>query len=345
MVGLAGAAAIVARPLIGRLMDSRGRRFVLLWGGAIHVVAVTAYLGIDAIDASLYAVRVLHGFAMAALFSGFFTVAADVAPVSRLTHSLAIFGISGMLPVSLAGLLGDLVLASGTYADLFVVAAALAAVALLVSVPIPETRPDDAAVARGFFHSARQPDLLPVWLVGLGFAIALSSYFAFLKTFVLDTGIGSVGTFFTAYAITAIVERVLLGWVPDRLGPKRTLLPSLLTLAAGLGALGSSTGPATLALAGVLCGAGHGFAFPVLSGLVVSRARPAERGAAISAFTALFDLGLLVGGPSLGLVVELAGHRWMFVVAAAVPLVAWAGFAAWDRRLPGGQTSSSLPHR
>ena len=51
----------------------------------------------------------------------------------------------------------------------------------------------------------------------------------------------------------------------------------------------------------------------------------------MSLFSALFDAGLLVGGPTLGLVITLADYRTMFATAAAVAVVAWGTFAFLDR--------------
>ena len=73
-------------------------------------------------------------------------------------------------------------------------------------------------------------------------------------------------------------------------------------------------------ISGFLCGIGHGFVFPIILGLVVTRARDNERGAALSVFTALFDLGNVVGGPVLGIIVKVGGYGAMFVTAAGVAL-------------------------
>ena len=84
-------------------------------------------------------------------------------------------------------------------------------------------------------------------------------------------------------------------------------------------------------VAGALCGAGHGYAFPIMYGMVVGRAREAERGAAMATYTAMFDVGLLVGGPAFGAIIGLAGYRTMFLAAAGLVVVGAAGYAWWDR--------------
>jgi len=100
------------------------------------VVAIALYLGVDAIGPLILGTRVLHGLAEALLFTSLFTYAADHVPASRRTEGLAIFGVSGMLPISIGGVLGDVVLARSGYHGLFVVALALAVVALGLSWPL-----------------------------------------------------------------------------------------------------------------------------------------------------------------------------------------------------------------
>ncbi len=326
--------AILARPAIGRLMDTRGRRVVVLGGSALTLVACLLYLTVGSYGPWLFFVRLLHGLAAAAMFSVLFTIAADLVPARRMTEGIAIFGVSGMLPMSIGGLMGDVVLAHGGYQELFVVAAVLAALTLVSVLPVRESRVppgEHDEPARSYLVAATDRALVPLWVAGLGFTIGVASYFTFLKTWVVETGVGSVGLFFTAYSIAAVVLRVLFGWVPDRLGPIRVLYPSLGAAALGAALLSQAGSATTVGLAGVLCGIGHGYAFPIISALVVSRTRASERGAAVSMFTAIFDLGLLLGSPVLGAILHATSYEVMFLAAAGAVVLATAAFAALDR--------------
>jgi len=330
---VASVAAIGLRPPLGRTMDRRGRRPLILWGGVANSLVCAAYLTVTELGPWVYAVRIAHGFSEAVLFTTLFTYAADWVPAARRTQGLALFGVSGMLPIALGGALGDAILARADYAALFATATGFAVLSLLLSLPLrdrPLAEPH-AEPARGFRAALAQPDLLPLWWLGGVFATALASVFAFLKLYVEDTGLGTVGAFFGAYAASAITERVLLGWLPDRVGPKRVLFPALLALAGGFAALALADSALDVALAGALCGVGHGYTFPILFGLVVTRARSAERGSAMAIYTALFDLGMLAGGPTLGFVIEAAGYGALFSVAAGAIVAGAAVFAVWDR--------------
>jgi MFS family permease len=331
---LTAVAAIALRPPIGRAMDRRGRRVVILVGGATNVVALALYLAVERVGPGLYAVRVLHGLAEALLFSSLFTYAADQVPAARRTEGLALFGVSGMLPISVAGVLGDWLIPAYGYRALFETSLGLAVASLLCSLPLRDPPRPTHGTERplGIRAALAQPDLVPLWFMGAVFSIALTACFVFIKTFVDATGIGTVGGFFTAYTAAALVLRAFAGWLPDRVGPKRVLVPALFALAAGFFALARAGSAFDVALAGLLCGIGHGYTFPILFGLVVTRAPEPNRGAAMALFTALFDLGVLVGGPALGLVIERAGYGAMFTTGGALTAAGTAVFLLWDRR-------------
>lgn len=345
IVGLTAVASIAVRPSVGRAMDVRGRRPVILFGNFVNVAVLALYLTVNELTAWLYTVRIVHGFAEALLFTALFTYGADQVPPSRRTEGIALFGISGMLPIALGGVLGDFILARWDFDFFFVVVLGFGLLSLVLSLPLtePETTGATRHESRSFLTSLTQQDLLPLWWITFVFSLALTAYFTFLKTFVIDTGIGSVGLFFSAYAATAIGLRLFAAWLPDRVGPKRVLFPALASMALGFVVLASATGSGAVAVAGVLCGAGHGYAFPIVMGMVVERAAAADRGSAMAIFTGLFDVGALLGGPAFGAMIRFGSYPIMFLAAGAWMLAGGMAYAWWDR--PNAAPPSGAPRR
>ena len=101
-----------------------------------------------------------------------------------------------------------------------------------------------------------------------------------------------------------------------------------------------ATSTAHVVVAGALLGAGHGFVFPIVAGLVVTRARPSEHGAAISVYTALFDAGLLIGGPLFGVTAHHLGYPTMFVVAGLACGLGGVLLRVFDQ-VPGAQAAGA----
>jgi MFS family permease len=332
LVAVTALAAVVIRPQIGKEMDRHGRRPMILIGGSINVVVLLLYLTVSSLGPWMYVVRALHGFAEAMLFAAIFTYAADIVPDDNRTQGLALFGISGMLPIALGGLIGDFVLARWDYQVLFLTSAILATISLALSTLLTESIvPAGRSVEISFLRSLWQRDLMPLWWMTIVFSLALSAYFTFLRTFVDETGIGSVGAFFAAYSFIAILLRVAAGWLPDRVGPKRVLYPALGMFATGFVVLATAASATSVVVAGALCGAGHGYAFPILYALAFGRADDRNRGSASAIFTGLFDVGLLAGGPAFGALIAVFSYQTMFLAAAAWIVVGGVVFAGWDR--------------
>jgi len=336
--GVGAAVAVVARPTMGRIIDRRGISRMIVAGGVVHTLACALYLSVGTLGPWLYVVRIIHGVGGAALFVSLFAYAADIVPASRRIEGIALFGISGMLPMSLGGLLGDLILAHAGYREVFAAAVVLAGSALVLSLPLRDQRPRAAPEPRrpGLLRAAHRDGLLPIWFVAMVFGAAVSAPFTFLKTFVMATGIGSVGLFFTVYSLAAVVLRLAFGTLPDRLGPRRVLLPALFLGAAGLVLLARAQGSSGIGVAALLLGLSHGYVFPILVGVLVTRAQPSERGASYAVFTALWDAGSMVASPAFGLLIQATGYRPMFVAAGALVLGGTLVFALWDRHdMPG----------
>jgi MFS family permease len=334
IVALTALTALLFAPAVGRLMDSRGRPRVIRVGGVLMCCATAGYALVTEIGPWIYALRVLDGLGATLLYAALFTYAADIVPAERRTQGLALFGVAGLLPLGICGPVGDLLIATGGYRLLY----GTAFVCLLGGVGVAFTLADmrsplEAHTAPVSLRAtAAQGDLLPIWVAAFPFFLAMSGVLTFMKTFVLSTGAASVGPFFTTYACMALLMRLPLGTLPDRVGPRRMVLPALSAYAAGALSLAHVQGPAGLLLAGVLCGAGHGYGFPVLLSLTVSRARPEARGSATALFTTIDWAGHVVAPPLVGLVIERIGYATAFQTLAAALLAGVFAFYALDAR-------------
>ena len=170
-----------------------------------------------------------------------------------------------------------------------------------------------------------------MWLAAFTFFVGVVVVFTFVKTFTVTTGLGSMGGFFGAYATTAVLLRIFLGWLPDRVGARYMVGASMSCYACGFVMLSLADTSVHVLAAGLLFGAGHGYTFPVLLSLVVTRSPARERGAATAFFMALDWLGLLLAGPVVGYVIERTGYGRSFMAVGLTVAVGTGVFYVLDR--------------
>ena len=326
----AAAVAIALRPWMGRLVDQRERRWVIIAAGLVRVAALLAFLTIDRFGVSLFVVAIVNTSAQILLATAFFTFAANIVPPSHRTQGLALFGASLVLAFGLGSLLGDGILAIADFDVFFLTAALLQIGSIAIVFTLSEPHRQHDGSRRSFFATLRQDDLRPLWLLTFFVALGVTTLSTFMRTFVDETGIGSVGLFFGVFAFAAVLVRVSASWLPDRVGEKRVLGPAVAAYSAAFGLLASTGSAVTMVVAASVAGAAHGFMLPIISSLVVTRSRASERGSAFAIVFAIFDLAILVGGPTVGTVIEHAGYPTAFATVGVTVAVGTVGFFVWD---------------
>jgi len=330
----AGAAilGLASRPLLGRVLDLTHRRTVLLVTGLFNAAVVLALVLTNVWGPLLWVLFLAQRVLQIALFTTMLTYGADSLPIEHRTQGLALFGLSGLVPIAVGGLVGDLVIDAFGFDALFVLASTASVVSWLLVWRLPLLPVLGRRPRRGFWASLAQRNLLPVWWVTLFFSIGLETLFTFTRTYVDDRQIGSTGLFFGVYGVSAAAMRILGGRHYDRIPQRPFLVAALIAYGLSLGVLAVAGSLPLLALAAFLGGVSHGAVFPVLTSQVITRARTAERGSAMAIFTSIFDIALLVAAPTVGFLIDGFDYRLAFGVVA---IALWLGalvFAIWDRR-------------
>jgi MFS family permease len=324
-------AAVITRPVAGRLADYHGYKLVMLTGTVICVGAGLAYYG-AASTGALIAVRVLHGIGEGTVYTGGAAWLVSLCPVERRGRMVGLYGIFMWLGITLGTLAGTVAMRVVGFGGVWGFCA-VAAAAGFASVASKKSPPRPATVgARGsLVPSAAIVPGIAVSLAGLGYA-ALA---AFVSLHMLARGVTNGIAAFDAFGFTYIGVRLFIGNVPDRLGPRRVAFWSAVVEAAGLVIVGLAPNLVTVIIGGLVIGAGLSLLFPSLALIVINRAREAERGAALGAITSFWDVGIAVGAPVAGLIASVSDYADVYYVMAACA-VASAVIAAPEvlRRAP-----------
>lgn len=325
--------ALLLRPAFGKILDLTHRRTVLLFAGALNAIFVLSFILTSAWGPLLWSLFLAQRVLQIGLFTAMLTYGADAIPEERRTQGLAIFGLSGLFPIALGGILGDVLVDSLGFDGLFAAAAfaGFASWGLVWTFPLLAIR--GPGPRRSFFKALAQRNLLPVWWITLSFAAGLETLFTFTRTFVDDRQLGSAGLFFGIYGLAAAATRIFGGRSYDRIPQRPLVLIAIVSYGLSLITLGLAQAIPLFAIAAVLGGMAHGAVFPVLSSSVVHRARISERGSALSIFTSIFDIALLVFAPAVGLLIEGFSYAVAFSAMGGFLLIGGVVYSIWDKRM------------
>ncbi|HLK00593.1 MAG TPA: MFS transporter [Streptosporangiaceae bacterium] len=310
--------ALLTRPIVGGLADRHGHRLLMQFG-AVIVAAGGALYFVHLSLAGLVVVRLLIGVGEAALFTAGAVWAVALSPHDRRGQLIGLYGVSMWGGISVGTLLGG-VLQRVSFGAVWAccMAIPLAGFALITAVPAPPRMP--RAAGRGL---RLRPALLP----GTGLALAAAGYAglaSFIVLFMRSRGIHQGVLVLTVYSAVYAGTRLVIGHLPDRLGPRRVAAWSGAGEAAGLLIIATAPDLAVALAGSVVMGAGFSLLHPSLALMVMNRAGPGQQGAALGAYTSFWDLGLTVWGPVTGVIASGFGYQAVFFLGAGCAAAAAA---------------------
>jgi MFS family permease len=328
IMGLFSLGAIVPRPFVGRYVDARGSKLVIVAGTIVFTLSALLYSWAGSIPL-LLALRLFHGVGIAFWTTGAIALAADLAPAERRGEAMGLWSISLTLAMAVAPWLGWQAMSLTGFLGLFILAAAAAAGSFVLALLLPTVPPRTV-------HPSGGPLLeLEVWPAALG-AVALTVTYgavvSFVSVFAKARGIADPSLFFTAYALTLMLSRWQAGKLADKLGRWACIIPGMAIVASGLLLLPYLSGLPVLIASGILYGLGYGLVHPALMALAVDLSPPGRQGAGVATFTSSFELGIVLGSVAMGWVAQVYSYGLMWVVAGLVPLLSIALLLATVRR-------------
>ncbi|MGP6176235.1 MFS transporter [Microbacterium sp. A196] len=315
--------AVTGRLVSGKLLDTIGRRRALLCGlGACIVLPLLC--GQVGELWILVLLRALHGAAFGLASTAVSTIALTLVPAHRRGEGAGYFGLAPVLASAVGAASGNVLIHAIGYSALFAANSVFAAIGLVIALALrirehapteeqrrlarrwsPLTLVDGPAASRS--------------LIVFVAAIGLSTVLAFLNVQAAAQGAAEpAGVYFAAYAVVAIIARLVIGKALDRLGERVIVPPLLASLAAGLAVLALPMTTVTLILSAGLVGVGFGALFPSVHAAVFSASPPHRAALATSTFYLVGDAGIGIGPLLAGALVPWLGFDGLYVLLAAV---------------------------
>ncbi len=308
--------ALLVRPIAGTLADQRGYRLIMQLGAIVLAVGAAGYFAPIGLT-GLLADRLVLGIGEAALFTAGAAWTVSLAPHERRGQLIGLYGVSMWGGISVGTFVGAALQPLG-YPAVWTFSLVLPLVGLGLVSLVPAPAPPGGTPARGLL-------LRPAALPGTALALGAAGY-AGLAAFVVlhlqargvPHGVVVLSCFSAVYGLT----RLVIGRLPDQLGPRRCAAWSGAGEAIGLVIIALAPNLVIAIIGGVVMGVGFSLLHPSLALMVMNRTAVAHRGAALGAYTSFWDLGLAVWGPVAGLVVVGFGYPAVFVVGAVCAVAA-----------------------
>lgn len=312
-IAMFSVASLIVRPVVGWATDRFGRRPALIGGAAVTVLALVLHVAASSLGLLVIA-RALFGVGEAFFFVAALAAASDLAPADRRGEAISYLSLSLYLGLAIGPLIGEAVLGVGSYGAVWLIAAGIAAVSLVLAWLTPETAPAARWGERArFFHPA---GVVPGVLIFLG-VFGMAGFLAFVPVYVDEVGL-SASVPLGVYAGIVVVLRLIGARLPDRFGAVRLSGSALVATAVGLAIMGSVRTAPGLIVGTAIMAVGVAFTFPALLALAVSRVSPNERGTVVGTASLFLDLAFGAAPVVIGTIAGTTGYGPTFLVSAAL---------------------------
>ena len=316
--------SLIGRLVIGRFIESIGRRKTLFIGIIFFILTLLLYfvnMGIT----FLLITRLLHGIAGGMVGTATGTIVAQVIPSTRKAEGIGYFSMSATLATAIGPFIGLYMTQHTDYQMIFIFSLVLGVISLITAffVDVPQleglVQPTET---KGFkISNYIEPKALPIAFITLVVSFCYSSVLSFINFYAIEIDLVSAASFFfLVYSIAVLLSRPITGRLMDLKGANYIMYPGLVIFAIGLFLLSLASMSATLLLAGVLIGLGFGNMQSSTQAVAVKVTPPHRMGLATSTFFIFLDAGLGFGPYILGFIIPLTGYRTLYVILGVVSL-------------------------
>lgn len=334
--------ATIVRIVTGRLVDTMGRRKIILSGLIIFAVISLSFSFFPFLGALPF-LRFFQGIGYSMSATAISVAITDVIPKQRMGEGIGYFGLGNSLTQAIGpGLALGLIFGTNFNPVFYVAAGSLVISAIFMLFcnyekddKIKKLRTGDVKPATESKNdSDTREKSNPVWVyfeksaipftvISMFTSISMSAVVSFLMLYATTFGIKNAGLYFTFSAIFTVLARLLTGKITDKYGPLFSLVPGfLISIISFILIIASSAVPALFYIAGILYGFGNGITGPALNATVIKKAPDSRRGAASATFMISYDIGFGIGGIVWGLIIDFAGFTAMFGGCALFVLIA-----------------------
>ncbi|KAF6562845.1 MFS transporter [Paenibacillus sp. EKM202P] len=339
VTGVFMCSAILIRPFSGTLIQLLDKKYVLIIGVVICMLATGSYM-LSTSLVLLLVFRLVHGFGFGIASTLYATSASDDLPPHRMGEGMGYFGVGETVAISVGPLLGIWMLHVAGFSGLFSTGAIILLLSLVMSIWVrrrsanPTTADTAKDKKRVPFKLFEKRVLLQSGLVLL-IGVVAGGVMSFVALFAKEQGFTNAAWFFFTVAMASFLVRLVSGRIFDTKGPAYILIPAGIVLIVAIVMVASSRTELQFLIAAVLYGSSFGAIFPALQAWAISVVGEDEREDAVGSFYNFFDLGVGGGSLILGMAAGLTSYKTMYLFSTlliAVYLIIFVVYSVLDKK-------------
>ncbi|SFE83782.1 MFS transporter [Spirosoma endophyticum] len=185
---------------------------------------------------------------------------------------------------------------------------------LLPSIPLPQLEK-----RLPFYHAIKL-----VWKAGTGLAMAsigFSGIASFITLYFAQKGWDNAPLALSAFGTGYLVMRLFFAHFPDKFGGAKVAIVCLVVESIGQTCIWQAPNGLVAILGAILTGCGMSLVFPSFGQLAIKAISPSNRGMAMAAYNAFFDLGMGLTAPLAGLIAGGVHYEYIYLFGAVAAIV------------------------
>ncbi len=337
IVGVLTITAVLVRPISGYLLDTMGRKSVVVFALVAFVLVTIAY-NLATSLLILFLLRAIHGFSWGFTSTGAGTIASDIVPAARRGEGMGYYGLAGTLAMAVGPVLSIYILGLYGFNTLFTAGSIIAALSLacLLGIKGSEVKTDKKNTKISL-NSFLEPRVYSLSMVLFFVNLTYGAIVSFITLYAKELNIANAGIFFMVYGVALLFVRPYAGKIFDKHGPNQIMLIGFISLAASFIVLSIATGSFMFILSAIIMGIGFGIIQPTLQAMAINRVEPYRRGAANGTIFTALDLGIGIGSILLGLVSNQFGLSYLYLICGFILIIPMVVFFTKDAKKPSSQ--------
>jgi len=319
LIGSFSVSSLVLRPFVGRALSKIPEKNFMIAGAFLFSLTSVAFFLTPPFLPFLI-VRVFQGIGFAFFHTAVFTLIANISSEAHRGQSVSYFTLSFHVSGALAPSLGMFLINHFSFTLLFFVCFGLSLCSLFITYKLRSRQVaplQDSSIEDGCFLDR---DALPPSIVSSLSFFIWGSLTTFFPLYAINHGVANPGLFFSTIAIMLILGRVFGGKILDLYRGERIILPCLITSIISMVILAFSKTLPMFILVAMIWGIGQAFLMPAIVVYILDRVGSSPS-LAMGTFTAITDLGLILGPVTMGIIIHTTSYLIMFLCLALIGII------------------------